>query len=364
MRKKHKFPIFYTILVLFIIMAVIAIDYAIGEVSEYLADYESTQPKYVAEEIFSKYYKSYDFDSLVTLAGLEVPEYESRENLIKYLHSLYDGCDMTYHSGVSEDKKDPSGTKKLKYEVQFGNSAVSSFSIKSGDKKSVYDFDIFEPDQFEFKYTAEKSVRVTALSHYTVLINGKKAEQKHIIESDIKTDSCSHMPEGVGGLTYCTYQVTELLFDPEVKVLDPEGKESTLTYDKEKGTYKADIIYSDSLKEQYSEYVLTAIKKYSAFMGNDEKWGNIKIYFDSSSKLYKSIGTSLNMFVIDHSGYYFVDENASEFYAYDENTFSCRVSFTHVMTKPGKPDYKDKIDMTIYLRKVGDKFLIYDRYDH
>jgi hypothetical protein len=98
-------------------------------------------------------------------------------------------------------------------------------------------------------------------------------------------------------------------------------------------------------------------------MGNDEKWANVKEYFDPSSKLYNSIRTSETSFVIDHSGYRFENESASEFYAYDENTFSCRVSFTQVLTKKGKPDYKDNIDMTVYLRKVGDKFLIYDRYD-
>lgn len=364
MRKKHRFPIFYAILVLFIVLAVVAIEFAIGKVTDYLADYESAQPKYVAEDIFNKYYKNYDFDSLVTLSGVKIPEFESKESLVKYLHSLYDGCEMTYHSGVSEDKKSESDIVTLTYEVEFGSSAVSSFSLKSGDNKSTYGFEIFEPDQFTLKVSAEKSVRVTVPSQYTVFINGKQVDKKYIIESDIQTESCKHMPEGVSGLTYCTYQVGELFFDPEIKVLTPDGKESALTFDKEKGTYEADVIYSDSLKEQYSEYVLTAIKKYAAFMGNDEKWGNIKIYFDPSSKLYKSIGTSETSFVIDHSGYYFTDENTSEFYAYDENTFSCRVSFTHVLTKRGKADYKDKIDMTIYLRKVGDKFLIYDRYDH
>jgi hypothetical protein len=111
MRKIHRFPRFFIVLILFIVAAVIAIEFAAGEVSKYLADYESAQPKYVAEDIFNKYYKSYDFDSLVTLSGVEITEFESKDSLVKYLHNLYDGCEMTYHSGVSEDKKSESDSK-------------------------------------------------------------------------------------------------------------------------------------------------------------------------------------------------------------------------------------------------------------
>lgn len=364
MRKKHRFPIFYTLLILFITAAVIAIECAMNILNDYLADYESAQPKYVAEDIFNRYYKSMDFDALVTLSGIEIPEFESKESLVRYLHSLYDGKEVTYHSGIAEDKKDETDVKTLRYKVEFDNSAVAEFSIRTGNKKSKNGFDIFEPYQFRFKVTAEKSVRITAPSNYTVYVNGKKVDKKYIIESDIQTESCKHMPEGVSGITYCTYQVGDLFFDPEVKVLNPEGKESTLTYNEEKNTYTSEIVYSDSLKEQYEEYVLTAIKKYAAYMSNDERFANIKGYFDPSSNLYNNIRTSETSFVIDHSGYYFTDESAREFYAYDENTFSCRVSLTQVLTKKGKPDFRDKIDMTIYLRKVGDSFLIYDRYDH
>jgi hypothetical protein len=106
----------------------------------------------------------------------------------------------------------------------FGSSAVSSFSLKSGDKKSAYGFKIYEPDKFVLRVTAEKSVRVTAPSHYTVLINGKQVDKKYIIESDLQAESCKHMPEGVSGITYCTYQVGELFLEPEIKVLTRGGQ--------------------------------------------------------------------------------------------------------------------------------------------
>lgn len=364
MRRKNRLPKFYIFLILFIAVFVVAVELAMRYLSDYLADYESAQPKYVAEEIFNRYYKSMDFDALITLSGIEIPEFESKESLVQYLHSLYDGCEVTYHSGISDDKKDETDVKIQRYEVQFGESAVAGFSIKTGAKKTKNGFDVYEPYQFTLRIAPEKSVRVTAPSNYTVYINGKKVEPQYIIESDIQTESCKHMPEGVSGITYCTYQVDDLYFDPAVKVLNPEGKESALSYNEEKKTYTADIVYSDSLKEQYEETVLTAMKKYAAYMSNDERFSNIKAYFDPASTLYDNIRTSETYFVIDHSGYHFIDVSASEFYAYDENTFSCRVSFTQVLTKKGKPDYKDSIDKTIYLRKVGDKFLIYDWYDH
>jgi len=80
--------------------------------------------------------------------------------------------------------------------------------------------------------------------------------------------------------------------------------------------------------------------------------------------LYVNLRTSETYFVIDHSSYAFEDVKTSEFYAYDENTFSCRVSFTHVLKRYGSKDYRDYIDMTLYLHRIGDTYRIYDRYNH
>ena len=85
---------------------------------------------------------------------------------------------------------------------------------------------------------------------------------------------------------------------------------------------------------------------------------------DPESDLYDNLQTSQTYFVIDHDSYAFEDVVLSEFFAYDENTFSCRVAFTHVLKRTYSEDYRDYIDITYFFRRVGDAFLVYDRYNH
>lgn len=63
------------------------------------------------------------------------------------------------------------------------------------------------------------------------------------------------------------------------------------------------------------------------------------------------------MFVIDHNGYRFDDVFVGEFYGYSDDVFSCRVSFTHVLTA-GAQEYKDYFDSTIFFRRVDGTFKI------
>lgn len=63
----------------------------------------------------------------------------------------------------------------------------------------------------------------------------------------------------------------------------------------------------------------------------------------------------------DYDSYHFEDQLTENYYAYDENTFSCTVQMTQVMCKRGSKDYRENINVTLYLRR-GDsgEYMIYD----
>jgi len=83
-------------------------------------------------------------------------------------------------------------------------------------------------------------------------------------------------------------------------------------------------------------------------------------YFDPASDVYAAVKKVSNKYVNSYDSYEFKNEKTDEFIQYDENTFSCRASFSQVLHLKGAADYVDNIDYTLYLRRVGDKFLIYD----
>jgi len=87
-------------------------------------------------------------------------------------------------------------------------------------------------------------------------------------------------------------------------------------------------------------------------------------YYDTDSDLWKNIISTENYFVLDHNSYSFKDQKATEFYRYNDDVFSCRVSMTHLLHRWAREDYVDYIDMTLFLRNVNGKYLIFDSFAH
>ena len=65
----------------------------------------------------------------------------------------------------------------------------------------------------------------------------------------------------------------------------------------------------------------------------------------------------------EHDGYFFENEQTSEFFDYGE-AISCRVGFDHHLTKKGKEDYIDKCDYTLYLHMKDGEYKIYYMVTH
>ena len=84
------------------------------------------------------------------------------------------------------------------------------------------------------------------------------------------------------------------------------------------------------------------------------------LYFDKDSEIYTKVRTSDTQWFAYHIGYEFKDEVIDEFYAYSEDTFSCRYTCTHVIKLSATEIVEFPIDITFYCRDVGEDTLIYD----
>ena len=56
MAKVKQFPYFYTILSLLVLVGVCCVAYGLGLLKSWMADYESTRPKYVAENVLETHF--------------------------------------------------------------------------------------------------------------------------------------------------------------------------------------------------------------------------------------------------------------------------------------------------------------------
>lgn len=351
-RKSVFWKIYLVIVALF--LAILAILVIMGV--NWMRGYEAAQPKHLAKETFEKVFSDFDASSYVDMCHSDESEFETKDNIVAYLKNSVEGKELDYMRVSSADKS------VFKYIVKAGDEKIASFTLtEKKDGKSK--FKEYEAGGYEVFTGSKTAVTVTAPKGYSVYINGVKAGDSCIIEKDIETDSCKHVPDGVSGIYLEKYKITGLINTPTVTATDAAGNSAEVKSG-ENGAYTVVLNSNETLKSEYNDHILKAIKKYAVYMQYDSTvavmgFGQIKGYFDPSSELYEDIRTVENNFVIEYSSYEFADEETSEYVRYDDNTFSCRVSFTHILHRTGNPDYKDFLDMTVYLRNVNGKYLIY-----
>ena len=352
MKEKSSFwRVFKVVLLIAVVLVVIGEIYLVM----ILKDYEAAQPKYVAEDTFNTYFKNFDADSYAEKCSMG-EGYASPEDVAKVLHDITDGKEIKYYR-VSNGME-----KSFKYIVKADDVKFASFKLVE-DTEAVSKFTAYKADDFEVFVNAGETVNIEAPEGYKVYLNGNELGEEKISEKDIKTDDSTHLPENVKGILYNRYTVSGILGDPEVKVTDGKGAEATVEKLKN-GNFKAGVIYDESLKKQYNDWILKGMKRYAEYMqhssNNPVTFGEISVYFDPSSDLYEDIKTEENMFVWDYDSVEYENDETSCYTVYDENTFSCRTTFVQILHKTGEQDYKDHLDLTLYLRKVGDDYLIYD----
>jgi len=364
MAEKKK-SVFWRIFLITGIVLFVALGVWLIWLYNYLCDYEAFQPKHFAEKSFNEIFADFDAERIVEKYDLP-SEYEfAKDYIVEELNKKVKGKELEYRqvsNGMSDEKK---------YVVTI---------VETGEKLGEFYTKLDKYDgrgygQYEYKVTKtvinyrallgelrNVSVFVEVPEGSTVILNGETIGEKHIVEKEIPTPSCSYMPEGVRGVYYVRYGVGGFLEEPTVEVKNALGESLEVT--KEDDVYTVGLTYDAALRADHSERLLEAAELYAKYSQYDWKvsavgFNQVAPYFDPDSELYEQIKTVDNNFVIEYDKYEFADMKVDEFYKYDANTFSCRVQYTQKLFK-GNEVYEDYIDQTWYLRNVDGKYLVYD----
>lgn len=349
----------YPSLIFYIGLAVIALVFIIligvfnSKLEKYLEDYELSLPKYTVENIFETYFKDPDFDELMKKSPCETNDFTTEEDYKEYFESLTNGKEITYVYVAGTDKK--------KVNVKADGEKFASFTIKKSSEKSENGFELYELDTITLHSKTQYDVKFRIPFNCKAEVNGVILDEKYMTNTGITDDKRENIPEGTYKFSYDEYEVKNLLSQPEVFVYDRYGEKVTPLYNGEEKIYTLDFEYDESLKEQYTDLVIKATENYAARMQNAVSMSAVKKYFELGTELYTSIKENPASFVWDYDSYHFENEETGNFYAYDENTFSCSVKMTQVMRKSGAKDYREDINVTLYLRCGDDgKYMIYD----
>ena len=359
-------PLFYVIYLTVTIAVILAVLIALEIVKSRLAEYEAAQPKYVAEEVFTRYFDPIDYIALLADADYEAGEvtFEEIEN---YLNDEIEGEPLTYSMGSSNIPDE------IKYTVKAGSKQLGAIMLKNSGQKTEHGFETYEFSSIELylnmeAYLEELSRIVVTLdvpAACSVTVDGEPLTEESITDTYTRTDVMKYYPPDVPEIEYAVYTLTTLHELPkDVVVIDPEGIPAEVRVDEQTHTYTCDLVYNEALEAEYADFVISALEGYAAYVQNSKNVGlnNIKSYFDTDSDAYSDVveaGGSRWM-VRAWSGIDFEDVYVGEFYAHTPEIFSCHISFTQLLHQEGRKDFVDVIDMYVFLHLTEQGYKIYD----
>ena len=358
-------PRFYVVCLICAAAALSLILIACAVVRELLAEYEDAQPKYVAAEVFETYFSPIDYDRLLAEARYDAG-FASVETVREYLETEIGGAELTWSAGSSGGQTD------VKYIVRAGRKQIGSIWLTAAPETTRHGFQSYVPSYVELNLRPEAIpggvLTFTAPADYTVTLDGVRVTAEQRTGSYLDPDALEHYLEGVSGLEYAVYTLPGLKELPrEISVKNPFGGESEVSFDREASAYFAGPAYSQELADEHSEFIISAIEGYAAYMQQvpGTSFNGIRKYFDPDSSLYRAIsaaGRDLWM-VTTPTGNEFQDVEVDQFYAHSEDIFSCHISFTQVLLRSRDKDY-DAVDMYVFVRRTGSGWRVYEWYNN
>ena len=316
--------------------------------------YEKTRPQHTAEEIFDKYFTSYNIAEFLRASNPDFKTPQSDESINSTVKSYYAGKELALIQLDSEAENEE------KYAVAADNKQIASFVLRKTDKSAKYGFKFYTLCYGNIDFPEYHNVTAAVPVGYTLKVNGIAVDRAFLTQTDIKDKSCDYVLPPAEGIKYEEYTVNKLFTQPTVSAFAPDGTEVPVSFDMTNGMLKASLKYDDRLSAEYSGYCLDAARAYAEYMTTNGTFQDLAAFLDKSKPIYKQIkGVDLNWVPV-HTGYSISNESATEFYRYSDEIFSCRVNLKITLMRPDYKDHNENIDVIFYLVKSGEKYLIYD----
>ena len=231
-KKSLFYKVYFSLLAVFAILLII---FAIC-LNSWLADYNEGIPETVSKNFFEDNFLKLDVDSIIELSGIQPVEFETEDDLKSFIESQLTGKELSYtsiSSGTDDNSK--------KYIVKSGDYKIATFTLAQNEKKDWY------PSSLLLHLPASYSRALRILDTSKLYLNGTEVSEKYVTERTPHI-SAEYLPEDVKAPEWVTYSIKGLTAEPEVKIVDRNGANPTLTEDTRSRVNRRKISYRRFLR--------------------------------------------------------------------------------------------------------------------
>lgn len=339
--------VFYSLFGAFILIFCIALGMAMNALNDWLVRFEASQPTAKCSAVFAELFETPDWEQIYALS--DPPADITAQSYAAYMKQKVGDTALTYietSAGLSGDKK---------YIVRCGSEKVATFTLHNAAAEgSIPDWQLGTTEIF---YSAGLSITVQAPPEYTVLVDGQALDENHVIRT-VTTKAEDYLPNGVHGYRMNELAVHDLLIEPEVQILDPQGTPVEVHYDSQTRCYSVEA-GSAEITEDHRQILVNTAETYCKYMIGDATRTALRECFDSRSDIYRTI-TENTTWMQNYARYELGEAEISDYYCYNSEYFSARIALTLEVTRRDGTVKEYELDNTFFLKKAGEQWVVWD----
>lgn len=366
-RKNILHSRFYQIYFILLILCVAGVALGMRYLNGVLADYESAQPRYVAQQA-AQLFERGDYEAIFGLdSSMQDVDEADRPYYIDQLRSLAAGKEVSWTEAYSADDNERryrvslDGEKFAEFtlvpsgaQTEHGNRLWTLGSITTSVR--IEEPQIVEPEPTPTPIPAI-TCSITVPSSFSVTVDGRRLDANDVVEAGIPIVPAGMLPESVEVPTMIRYAFLSETGAPDIQLTDGQGNAQTPVEDGEH-SWRCDLPQNPELAAQFGNNVLQVAQRIAKYSTREVSQNSVLKQCAKDSPAYESINSFDSSLGKKPNSSSFENVVVSDFYLYSQDCFSCRVSFDYI-PRFGKETKTYPTAYTLYFIRQGSSGKLY-----
>lgn len=269
---KGKRKVFYIVMLVYAVVALIAIGLGLNWFYGFIGAYEASRPKHVLEGYIQKLDGAHVAEHSGNVIGKIDHHIQSEQACREYIENA-----LTAPFTYAKKSKESTDTKQV-FAIRCGMQVVGEFTMETV-QEDEYGFAHWEitDESFDVSYLIGDTVSTVAPDHYTVSVNGAVLDSSYVVGEPIGYDALEMFYDEYDLPAMVTYEAGPFLGSFEMTVTDTEGKPFDLEQAKDLNLIAQNC--PEEMLEPLDEFVDIFIDKYVIYTGGSNKSADLNLYY-------------------------------------------------------------------------------------